>query len=98
MRRNMSLLFAITFWALALSFAATASAASITYILVGVQLNDGGTASGSFTFDPATGLYSAANIITTTGAVRTGTTYHFVCGPDVQAELALPPIRPRRCT
>ena len=69
MRRNMSLFLAITFWALALSFVATASAAPTTYILVGVQLNDGGTTSGSFTFDPATGLYSAVNITTTTGTI-----------------------------
>src|SRR5207302_8534322 len=45
---------------------------------------DGGTASGTFTFDPVTGLYTNVNITTTPGTVRTtGATYRFVCGQDV---------------
>ena len=60
-----------------------AQAAPINYQLVGVVFNDGGTATGYFTFDPTTGVYSNVNITTTTGSSRTGATYQFVCGQDV---------------
>jgi len=67
----------------ALVLAASASAFPTTYTLVGVVFSDGGTATGSFTFDPATNLYSNVQITTTTGSVRTGASYQFVCGQDV---------------
>jgi len=68
---------------LAVCLVTTASGFPIAYSLVGVQFNDGGTASGSFIFDPATGLYSNVNITTTDGSARTGVTYAYVCGQDV---------------
>jgi len=69
--------------ALAVCLVTTASGFPIAYSLVGVQFDDGGTASGTFIFDPATGLYSNVNITTTNGSARTGATYAFVCGQDV---------------
>jgi hypothetical protein len=71
-----------------------ASAAPTTYELVGVVFNDGGTATGYFTFDPDAGTpcslgvspcgrYSNVNIVTTAGSARAGATYTFVCGQDV---------------
>jgi len=68
---------------LAVCLVATASGYPIAYSLVGVQFNDGGTASGSFIFDPDTGLYSNVNITTTDGSARSGATYTYVCGQDV---------------
>jgi hypothetical protein len=72
----------------------SASAAPQLYQLVGVTFNDGGTATGSFVFDPNAGtpcstatspcgIYSNVNITTTTGTARTGAVYHYVCGQDV---------------
>jgi hypothetical protein len=81
MHRRFSLL--MIFCAFVLLSTGSANAYPITYTLVGVQLSDGGTASGSFVFDPATGLYSAVNITTTTGTARIGATYNYVCGQDV---------------
>ena len=60
---------------------ASASATPLVWTLTGVTFTDGGTASGSFMYDPATNTYSNVNITTTTGSVRTGATYHFVSGP-----------------
>jgi MYXO-CTERM domain-containing protein len=70
-----------------------ASAGPINWTLNGVTLNDGGTVSGMFTFDPDSGTacgsfspcgtYSNVNIVTTSGSSRTGATYSFVCGQDV---------------
>jgi len=68
-----------------------AHAVPVHYVLSGVQLSDGGTVSGGFTFDADAGtpcstgaspcgVYSAVNVTTTTGTFRTGTTYTFVCG------------------
>ena len=73
------------------TLAVTACAGPITWAFVGVTLNDGGTVTGSFTFNADSpvacttgvspcGTYSNVNIITTTGSARTGTTYSFVCG------------------
>lgn len=76
---------------LAVCLVTTASGYPIAYSLVGVQFNDGGTASGSFIFDPATGLYSNVNITTTDGSARTGATYTFVCGQDVATCTGLAP-------
>lgn len=68
-----------------------AVAAPVTWTLTGVVFNDGGTATGSFTYDASTNTYSSVNITTTTGSSRTGTTYHFVCGQDVPSCVGLPP-------
>jgi len=79
------------FGAAALFFVANASAVPMRYNLVGVQFNDGGTASGSFAYDPATNLYSNVNITTTTGTARTGATYRYVCGQDVPTCIGIHP-------
>lgn len=71
--------------------AVAASAAPTTYRLAGVTFDDGGVASGTFTFDPATGLYSNVDIRTTTGAARTGANYMLVCGQDVPSCNGLAP-------
>jgi len=71
-----------------------ANAGVLTWVLDGVKFDDGGTAMGSFNFDPSAGtpcstglspcgLFSSVHITTTTGSVRTGATYTFVCGTDV---------------
>jgi N-acetylneuraminic acid mutarotase len=57
--------------------ATSAAAAPLLWTLSGVTFSDGGTASGSFVFNPATNTYSDINITTTTGSVRTGAVYHF---------------------
>lgn len=51
-----------------------ASAAPITWSISGT-FSDGGTVSGSFTFDANTSTYSNIDITTTTGTTRTGATY-----------------------
>lgn len=73
--------------------AAAAPATPITWVLNGVTLSDGGTANGSFAFDPDAGtacgsaspcgVYSHVQITTTNGSSRTGAAYSFVCGQDV---------------
>ena len=68
---------------LAVSLVSSVNAFPIAYTLVGVHFNDGGTASGSFIYDPVTNVYSNVNIVTTTGSIRSGATYTFVCGQDV---------------
>jgi hypothetical protein len=78
---------------LALLLSAAASAAPVVWTLNGVKLSDGGTATGSFTFNPNSGTacgsfspcgtYSNVDIVTTNGSSRTGVTYSFVCGQNV---------------
>lgn len=73
--------------------AAAGCASPILWTLNGVTLTDGGTVSGTFTFNPDTGTpcgsvspcgtYSNVNIVTTNGSSRTGVTYSFVCGQSV---------------
>jgi hypothetical protein len=58
-----------------------ANAAPVTYALEGVTMSDGGTASGSFTYDPVTNVYSNVSVTTTAGSALPGATYHFVCEP-----------------
>ena len=69
----------------------SASAVPINWHLQGVTFDDGGTASGSFTFDAAGGGYSNVNIVTTSGAVRSGDSYIAVCGTDVPSCNGLSP-------
>lgn len=57
---------------------AGAFAGPILWTLQGFTFDDGGTASGSFMFDAATGLYSSINITTSNGSVLSGSTYAFV--------------------
>src|SRR5690348_8235107 len=64
-------------------FVTLASAQPITYYVQGTY-SDGGTFNGSFNYDAAANKYSAVNIVTTPGTVRTaGALYLFVCGQDV---------------
>lgn len=70
-----------------------AGAAPIDWKLNGVLLADGGTATGTFTFDADAGTpcgsfgpcgtYSNVQIVTTAGSSRDGATYSFVCGGNV---------------
>ena len=57
---------------------ATASAVVVTYTLSGVTFGDGGTASGSFTYDSDTNTYSNVSISTTIGGVRSGAAYNTI--------------------
>jgi len=66
----------------ALAFSSLAAAAPVTWTVQGT-FTDGGTVSGTFTYDAATNTYTNVHITTTTGSVRTGATYTFVCGQDV---------------
>ena len=68
---------------LVLLFAGAASAQVTTYSISGLTFPDGGTVSGTFTFNAATHAYTNVNITTTNGTTRTGATYRFVCGTDV---------------
>src|SRR5258708_27463128 len=61
--------------ALPLLWTAVANAAPVAYTLSGVTLSDGGTASGSFSYDAAANTYSSMNIVTTTAGTRSGATY-----------------------
>jgi hypothetical protein len=56
-----------------------AVAVPVTYTLGTVAFSDGGTVSGSFTFDDETNTYSNVSITTTNGLVRSGATYTVVC-------------------
>jgi hypothetical protein len=53
-------------------------AAGILWTLQGVQFDDGGTASGSFVYDPQTNTFSDVNITTTAGTTRGGDVYGFI--------------------
>jgi hypothetical protein len=76
-----------------ISLSLTASAGPIIWTLTGVTLSDGGTASGTFTFNPDAGtpcgsaspcgVFSNVNITTTIGSTRSGATYTAVCGTNV---------------
>ena len=59
---------------LVLMLSVAAHAQPLTWILQNVTFDDGGTASGSFTFDATTGSDSNVNIATTAGTVLTGNT------------------------
>ena len=76
------------------ALALVADARPTLWVFSGVMFFDGGTLSGSLVFDPDAGtpcslggspcgVYSNVNVTTTTGSVRNGATYHFVCGTDV---------------
>jgi hypothetical protein len=53
-------------------------AAGILWTLQGVQFDDGGTASGSFVYDPKTNTFSDINITTTAGTTRGAAAYGFI--------------------
>lgn len=76
---------------LTLLLAGGAKAVPVMWTLQGVTLTDGGTVTGSFTYDAASNTYSNVNIITTTGSARSGATYGFVCGQDVPTCIGLNP-------
>ena len=52
-------------------FSASANATPVDWYLSGVTFTDGGTASGSFTYDADTSTYSAISISTTAGSIIT---------------------------
>jgi hypothetical protein len=54
----------------------TANAVPVVWHLDGVTFSDGGTASGSFTYDADTNSYSAIAITTTAGSARSGASYN----------------------
>jgi hypothetical protein len=65
---------------MALSIAASqANAAPLDWSLVGVSFGDGGKATGSYTFDATTGVFSNISIATSGGNIA-GATYGFVDG------------------
>jgi hypothetical protein len=72
-------------------FSVTASAFPRIWTLNNVRFGDGGTASGSFTYDATTNTYSNVNITTTAGTtIVTGANYTFVSAgltPDATAVL-----------
>jgi hypothetical protein len=73
----------ITLSVAVIALATGANATPVTYVLNGARFDDGGTASGSFTYDAVTNIYSNVNITTTPGTTRpTGAVYSFVCGQD----------------
>lgn len=57
------------------TLASQAYAATLTWNLLDVSFEDGGTATGSFGFDADTGNFSNVNITTTTESLFGGTTY-----------------------
>jgi hypothetical protein len=75
MRLSLRILFTL----LGLSiFSVSASAFPRVWTLSGVTFADGGTASGTFTYDASTNTYSAINVTTTAGTtIVTGATYSF---------------------
>jgi hypothetical protein len=97
------LVFRLTLGLLVLLLLTTAANAQpLTWFLDGVKFDDGGTARGSFNFDPDAGTpcstgaspcgrFSNVHITTTTGSTRTGATYSFVCGTDVPTCTGLSP-------
>jgi hypothetical protein len=52
-------------------FSASANATPVVWYLSGVTYEDGGTASGSFTYDADTNTYSAISVSTTAGSIIT---------------------------
>jgi hypothetical protein len=61
--------------ALLLSAGLPVYAASVQWALQGVQFNDGGTASGTFSYDADTNTYSSINVTTTGGSVLGGQSF-----------------------
>ena len=57
----------------------SAWAVPVTWTLHNVVFEDGATASGSFVYDADTNTYSAVNITTQGGSIRTGAAYADVC-------------------
>jgi hypothetical protein len=58
-----------------LACAMPADASILNYALSGVAFDDGGTASGTFSVDTSTGLFTAYDIVTTAGTTLTGFDY-----------------------
>jgi len=62
----------------AFGLSAPASAAPVTWTLVDAVFADGGSASGTFTYDADTNTYSAINIVTTAGSIQSGDDYNIL--------------------
>jgi hypothetical protein len=76
-----SLLVAVGIGLSVLGFSQPASATPLTWNLVGVTFDDGGTATGSFVFDATTGIFSAISIVTSPDpALGRGATYGIPTG------------------
>lgn len=63
-----------------------ANATPIDWTINSMAFNDGGTASGSFTYDADTNMYSNISITTTAGSILGGNTYTLVDTPNSNAE------------
>jgi hypothetical protein len=59
-------------------FSASANATPVVWYLSGVTYDDGGTASGSFTYDADTNTYSAISVSTTAGSSITTAKFRFI--------------------
>jgi hypothetical protein len=57
---------------------AAVNAASVKWELTDVVFDDGGTASGSFTYDADSNVYSNISIVTTLGSIHGGAEYQFL--------------------
>jgi hypothetical protein len=76
-----SLLVAVGIALSLLGFSQRASATPLTWNLLGVTFDDGGTATGSFVFDADTGTFSAISIVTSPDpALGRGATYGIPTG------------------
>ncbi|MEQ8934244.1 MAG: VPLPA-CTERM sorting domain-containing protein [Amphiplicatus sp.] len=69
----------------AIGLTVPANAAPVTWTLVNAVFEDGGTASGTFTYDADTNVYSAIDIVTTAGSIQNGAEYHIAAPMFVHA-------------
>ena len=68
-------------WVLgSLALAHSSDAMPMLFTLTGVTLNDGATATGSFSFNPTTGSFGNFLLTTTTSVSNTGSTYSSLAG------------------
>jgi len=76
-----------------LSLPSIASADGATWTLSGVTFDDGGTASGSFTYDATTNKYTLISVTTTAGTLLSGASYNSLspCCLDSDTGLAFGP-------
>ena len=63
----------------ALLLSATANAVPVTWALEGAVFDDGGTASGTFTYDSDLNLFTQAAVTTTAGSVLDGEFFSLAC-------------------
>jgi hypothetical protein len=68
-------LFVMVFFGLS---GANVIAAPVTWTIDALAFDDGGSGSGSFTYDSHTNTYTGITIVTTSGSVLTGSVYSFL--------------------